>query len=104
MADCLYKENAQCIKVPIDEICANCRIRLITTDAQFTSIEWKRDNGFVMLERSCHTCKHGIYESQEEFDRARTLICEKMVEAKYDGEIVDPTRYVCNLWEQGDML
>jgi hypothetical protein len=103
MADCLYKENIECIKFPVDEVCANCRIRFILTDSQFASVDWQRNNGFVMIEKSCHTCEYGVYESQEKFNRAVTLVCEKMVAANHDVEIVDPKQYVCNLWRQRDM-
>jgi hypothetical protein len=52
MALCLYKENEDCIKVPIEGICANCRIRLILTDAQFASVEWQQING-LEWRKSC---------------------------------------------------
>jgi hypothetical protein len=38
MADCLYKENTKCIKLPIENVCQTCRIRFVTTDTQFATI------------------------------------------------------------------
>jgi hypothetical protein len=99
MALCLYKENVDCIAKPLEGICADCRIRLISADAQFASIDWQQTNGFVMIEKSCHTCKFGTYENQEEFNRAAVLTCEKRAEVN-DGKIVDPKCYVCNLWQR----
>jgi hypothetical protein len=101
MAECLYTDT-ECIKFPVDDVCANCRIRLTLADTQFASIEWQQNNGFIMIEKSCHSCKHGIYENEEEFNQAASLICEKMIKAKHNGEIVDPKQYICNLWEQGN--
>jgi hypothetical protein len=75
----------------------------MATDEQFSSIDWDERNGFVMIEKSCHSCNYGIYENEDEYIRARTLTCEKRIEAKHDGKIADPKRYVCNLWEQGDI-
>jgi hypothetical protein len=103
MAECLYKEDAECIKTPVDNICANCRIRLIATDLQFASIDYKESIGFVMIEKSCHTCEYGIYENQEQSIRAAVLTCIKVVKAKHNGEISNPKRCVCNLWEQNDI-
>jgi hypothetical protein len=51
-----------------------------------------------MIEKSCHSCEYGVYENQEESIRAITLTCR--TEANYDGEVVDPKRYVCNLWRE----
>jgi hypothetical protein len=103
MADCLYKENTDCISIPLDSLCAHCRIRLIATDALFASIDWQQTNEFVMVEKSCHTCKYGVYENQEAFNQAVSLICEKMMEARYNAEVVDPKRYFCKKWKQRDM-
>jgi hypothetical protein len=100
MADCLYKKDTECISIPLEGVCGNCRTRLITTDSQFVLVDWQQNNGFVMIEKSCHTCEYGIYESQEKLNRAVTLLCEKMAEAEHDAEIVDPKHYVCNLWKQ----
>jgi hypothetical protein len=69
----------------------------------FEGIGWQETNGFIMIEKSCHTCKYGIYDNEEKFIQAVTLICDKKAEANPDGSISDPKRYVCNLWEQNDI-
>jgi hypothetical protein len=102
MANCLYKIDTECVNTPRKSICANCRIRLIATDPQFATIDWQQNNGFIMIEKCCHTCEFGVYGS-EELKRSNILVCIKMMEAGHDAEIVDSKQYVCDRWNQRDV-
>jgi hypothetical protein len=102
MAECLYT-NTECIKFPVDDICANCIIRLTLADIQFASTDWQQKNGFVMIEKCCHTCEYGAYENQEDSNQAVLLICKKMTDSNYNAEVIDPKRYVCKKWKQRNM-
>jgi hypothetical protein len=100
MRDLTLKEEV--LKFPLGAVCKNCRTRLVNTDTQFSKIDWGFKNGFKMIEKSCHICKHGTYAGGDEFKKAVCLTCDKMAAAGVCGEIADPKRYVCNLWEQYD--